>query len=133
MKERILIVVCVLLVLYAGYRMFTSSLIAGGEQRAGVRVVDVETGERFTIQLGLDHKGWPVRAPSGKTAGYPAEVCYQGKCGQIKGGTWVILNEMLGKPSPTLCPVCGNEVIAHNPLPPGHYIDPDGLLRQRTK
>ncbi len=52
-------------------------------------------------------------------------------CGQKKNGTWVVLNETLGKPGETVCPECGNRVVGHNPLPPGTYVDKKGRLQQR--
>jgi hypothetical protein len=72
----------------------------------GVRVLDVESGERFSIELRSDFTGWPVRCPgSGKSNGYPAEICRSSACA-ARGGTWVVLNSQLGRSGPTRCPAC---------------------------
>jgi hypothetical protein len=62
----------------------------------------------------------PIVSPySGLNTGYPGEPCYWTADGQAKADPdWVILNQVLGKPGPTFCPVCGRLVVAHNP-PPG--------------
>ncbi len=132
MKERIIIGACVVTVAFGGWRLFSSDLVSGGTVESGVRMVNIETGYRFMIEIGEGFKGWPVKAPdTGNMTGYPAEACYWDHCGQKEGGTWVILNETAGKPGETLCPECGNRVVGHNPLPPGTYVDKDGNLQKR--
>jgi hypothetical protein len=132
MKERIIIGACVVTVAFGAWRLFSSDLVSGGTVESGVRMVNIETGHRFKIEIGESFKGWPVKTPdTGKMTGYPAEACYWDLCGQKEGGTWVVLNETVGKPGETLCPECGNRVVGHNPLPPGTYVDQEGHLRQR--
>ncbi len=119
-------------VAFGAWRLFSSDLVSGGTVESGVRMVNVETGYGFKIEIGEGFKGWPVKAPdTGQMTGYPAEACYRDQCGQKQGGTWVILNETLGKPGETLCPACGNRVVGHNPLPAGTYVDREGNLQQR--
>ncbi len=132
MKERIIISACVVVVVYGGWRLFTSDLIAGGTIESGTRVLDTETGYRFTIQIGPDFGGWPTKSKdTGRMTGYPAEVCHWNQCGQEKGGTWVVLQQTMGLDLPTQCPKCGHAVVGHNPLPPGTYVDQDGYLQKR--
>jgi hypothetical protein len=61
----------------------------------------------------------PVKSPhSGKSTGYPAELCYWTKDGVIKSEpTAVLLRSHLGERSPTFCPDCGRLVVGHNPRP----------------
>lgn len=50
---------------------------------------------------------------------YPAEACYWTKDGKAKlEPTYVLLNDYIKKPGPTICPDCGRLVESHNPLPP---------------
>ncbi len=62
----------------------------------------------------------PILSPhSNKKTGYRPEACYWSKDGRQKTKpTYVILNEVLGKDGPTVCPDCGRVVLPHNPLPP---------------
>src|SRR6185503_17783054 len=61
----------------------------------------------------------PVKSPhSGKNTGYPAELCYWTKDGEIKDDpTPVLLKSHLGERGPTFCPDCGRLVVGHNPRP----------------
>ena len=55
---------------------------------------------------------------SGKKTGVPAEACYwTADGGTKKNPTWVLLNELAGKPGPTFCPDCNRLVVGHNPAP----------------
>ena len=106
-------------VAFGAWRLFSSDLVSGGTVESGVRMVNINTGHRFMIEIGEGFKGWPVKAPdTGNMTGYPAEACYWDQCGQKQKGTWVVLNRTLGKDGETLCPECGNPVVGHNPLPP---------------
>ena len=119
-------------VAFGAWRLFLSDLVSGGTVESGVRMVNIETGHGFMIEIGVDFEGWPVKSPdTGKMTGYPAEACYWDQCGQKQGGTWVVLNRTLNKDGETLCPECGNRVVGHNPLPPGTYVDKEGHLQQR--
>ncbi len=132
MKERIIIGACVVTVAFGAWRLFSSDLVSGGTVESGVRIVNIETGHRFMIEIGEGFKGWPVKAPdTGKMTGHPAEACYWDQCGQKQGGNWVVLNRTLGKDGETVCPECGHRVVGHNPLPPGTYVNKDGYLQQR--
>jgi hypothetical protein len=73
----------------------------------------------------------PCPAPSpysGKDTGYPAELCYWTKDGQIKSDPTPVLLRMwvTGNPSEvTFCPDCGRLVVLHNPRPhPGDRPPP---------
>lgn len=83
-----------------------------------------ETGKPFRHrnQMGDEQ---PILSPySGKNTGVPAEACYWNADGTIKEKpTWVLLNELAGKPGPTFCPDCGRLVVGHNP-PAFAGIDP---------
>ena len=61
----------------------------------------------------------PVMSPySGRNTGYPAELCYWTKDGEIRNdGFPVLLNQTLGQAGPTFCPDCGRLVVGHNPRP----------------
>jgi len=79
--------------------------------------IDSTTGKAFehTLKAG---DVVPVKAPSGKNTGYPAEFCYWTADGKIKDKpTPVLLNSYVGKPGPTYCPDCGRVVVMHNPAP----------------
>ena len=119
-------------VAFGAWQLFSSDLVSGGTVESGVRIVNLETGHGFMIEIGEGFKGWPVKTPdTGKMTGYPAEACYRDQCGQKQGGTWVVLNRTLNKDGETLCPECGNRVVGHNPLPPGTYVDKEGHLQHR--
>ena len=80
--------------------------------------IDAESLKSFTIRL-KPGMTIPVRSPySGKDTGYPAELCYWTRDGQIKDTpTPVLLNAYRGRPEPTFCPDCGRLVVGHNPQP----------------
>jgi hypothetical protein len=77
-----------------------------------------ETGKTFSVTL---EPGTPTPAPSpysGKNTGYPAELCFWTKSGEVKKDpTGVLMNNYAGKSGPTFCPDCGRLVIAFNPPP----------------
>lgn len=93
--------------------------------------IDADTGKSFTHTL-KEGDVFPVKAPSGKEVGYPAELCYWTRDGQIKEEpTAVLLNEWVGKSGPTFCPDCGRLVRGHNPRPqPG---DPPPPTQQQHR
>lgn len=80
--------------------------------------VCAETGKPYELTL---EAGTPTPAPSphsGKNTGYPAELCFWTKSGEVKQEpTPVLLNMHAGKSGPTFCPDCGRLVIAFNPPP----------------
>ncbi len=61
----------------------------------------------------------PVLSPyTHRRTGYPPELCFWTKSGGIsRKPTYVLVNQDIGKPGPTFCPVCGRLVVPHNPLP----------------
>jgi hypothetical protein len=77
-----------------------------------------ETGKTFehTNKIGETQ---PILSPhSDKKTGVPAEACYwTADGGTKKNPTWVLLNELAGKPGPTFCPDCNRLVVGHNPAP----------------
>ena len=82
--------------------------------------IDAETGtvfERFKIK---DGDAIPWKNPkTGKRTLYPAEKCFWTAEGTFRDQpTYVLLNELVGRPGPTICPDCGRLVVPHNPLPP---------------
>ncbi len=84
---------------------------------AGVKVLDMESGVQAVVDLDRSFDGWPIAlAGSARRSGYPAEVCMWNDCA-ARGGTWVVLNEVVGRSGPTRCPRCGQRVVAHNPRP----------------
>jgi len=89
-------------------------------------VVDIETGKAITDFRAARGASFPfVNPASGKATLYPAEACYWTKDGKAKfPPDYVVLNERLGKPGPTRCPVCGRNVRLFNPTPP------DSLMQQ---
>ncbi len=122
MRQKILILACSLVIGFGGWRLLSSNLVSGGGlEPAGVRVLNVETQKRLHLKLDRDLMlRWPAECPdTGRKSCYPAEICYWKQCGQKDGGTWVVLNDTLGKEGPTKCPECGHAVVAHNPRPPG--------------
>lgn len=91
-----------------------------------VRVaVDSLTGEVFKDFRVRDGAAEPWRNPkTGKDTLYSAEPCHWTADGKAKlEPTWVLLNQTIGKPGPTVCPDCGRTVIPHNPMPPMHLMD----------
>lgn len=121
----------VCLIVTIGALAFLATKVGGGPPDAGaasrVRVaMDAESGEvfeRFRIREG-DTMPW-AHPSTGERTMYPIEKCYWSADGGARAKpTYVILNEMLGQPGPTVCPDCGREVIRHNPLPP-----PEELLK----
>jgi hypothetical protein len=65
-------------------------------------------------------ENYPFLSPftNDRTA-YPAERCYWTKDGKAKKEpTYVLLNEYIKKPGPSICPDCGRLVEPHNPPPP---------------
>jgi hypothetical protein len=104
--------------------------------RSRVRVaIDAETGtvfERYRIQ---DGDGVPWKNPrTGDRTLYPAEKCFWSEDGSFKDTpTYVLLNELIGKSGPTICPDCGRAVVAHNPLPPFPGDEPSGARERRER
>jgi hypothetical protein len=80
--------------------------------------VCTETGKSFRHRNEIGET-IPIHSPfSGKDTGYPAEACYWSADGGAKTEpTWVVLNEVAGKPGPTFCPDCGRLVVVRNPRP----------------
>ena len=100
----------------------TPSVVAEANRRV---FIDRETGQSFPHELTAGET-IPVRAPSGKDSGYPAELCYWTKDGQQKSDpTAVLLKTWLGQEGATFCPDCGRLVRPHNPRPmPGDKPPP---------
>jgi hypothetical protein len=118
-------VVIVLLVL-AGY--FTWQAFTTAEplppRPMTVDVICAETGKHYVHDL-QEGERYPVYSPftKGRT-GYRAEKCYWTREGKAKlEPTFVLLDEYVGKPGPTLCPDCGRLVEPHNPMPPGDKME----------
>ncbi len=86
--------------------------------------VDSATGEAFPSVEVEDGTAWPwVNPKTGQRTLYPAEFCHWTKDGKAKfEPTYVLLNEIVGKPGKTICPDCGRVVVAHNPLPPNELL-----------
>src|SRR5262245_34045270 len=115
------VVLCllILVVALAGWQVWNylgpSDAVKLSRERA---FICSETGKAFNYEL-REGVRIPVKSPySGKETGYPAELCYWTKEGQIaKDSTPVLLNNWVGKSGPTFCPVCGRLVVGHNPRP----------------
>lgn len=86
--------------------------------------IDSETGKvikDFKVEEGRTYP-W-INPATGKATLYPAEVCMWTKDGKAKlEPTYVLLNELIGKAGPTICPDCGRTVVGHNPMPPANLI-----------
>ncbi|MCP4589136.1 MAG: hypothetical protein GY842_00185 [bacterium] len=81
---------------------------------------DSETGELVKIPT-ADLKPYPMLNPkTGKQTLCVTELCLWGDECRKKGGTHVIMNEILKKEGPTKCPVCGHVVRFRNPVPPDY-------------
>jgi hypothetical protein len=81
--------------------------------------IDSESMKSYPVDLSnLVGQTFPVYSPiSGKNTGYPAELCYWTKDGNVKSDpTPVLLNHFIGKSEPTFCPDCGRLVVSHNPM-----------------
>jgi len=111
-----LFIVVILLSLYNLKSSFSSDDVTAYAQEPWF--VCSETGKPFhhTLKAG---EAFPVySSSSGKNTGYPAELCFWTKDGQIKKDpTPVLLNDWIHKPGPTFCPECGRLVVGHNPAP----------------
>jgi hypothetical protein len=85
-----------------------------------------ETGKPFAHTNKIGETQPILSQHSGKKTGVPAEACYwTADGGTKKTPTWVLLNELAGKPGPTFCPDCGRLVVGHNPAPvPGAKVPP---------
>lgn len=103
------------------YIQFTGPSEGDNQHLASRRVmIDADTGEvveGFVLQAG---DRMPFLNPrTGKRSLYQAEFCYWNKDGTAKlKGTPVLLNDLVDKPGPTLCPDCGRKVVRLNPMPP---------------
>ena len=111
---KIIAVVVVLIGLGAiGYSMFGGADVVS--QARDQIFVDASTGQSFPHEL-IKGEVPPVMAPSGKKAGYPSEKCFWTEDGHVKATPdYVLMNDFIGKPGPTFCPVCHRLVVAHNP------------------
>ncbi len=78
--------------------------------------IDSETGKTFHVKL-KEGMSFPVKSPyTGRLTGYKAELCYWTKDGKPKTEPdAVLMNDEIGKPGPTFCPVCGRLVVHRNP------------------
>jgi hypothetical protein len=118
------VVVIVGLVL-AFYSLRGVTTDAGEELARNRMFIDIETGQPFEHELEMG-KPFPVRAPSGKESGYPAEACYWTKDGKTKSEpTYVFVSSVWkGGSEPTFCPDCGRLVVGHNPKPSADSTPP---------
>lgn len=105
------------------YLVLRSTLFApptAGDVSRARTVMDAETGELiadFPIKEGTLYPWTNPR--TGKATLFPPETCYWTKDGKAKAEpTYVLLNNLTGKPGKTTCPDCGREVVGHNPKPP---------------
>jgi hypothetical protein len=108
-----IVVVVGLVIAFYSLRGLTAS---EGEEASSKRMfIDAETMQSFRYTVAPGTK-IPVKAPSGKETGYPADACTWTKDGKVKAEpTWVMVNDWLGKKEPTFCPDCGRLVVGHNP------------------
>ena len=85
--------------------------------------IDTSTGKPFRHKNAIGEVQ-PIRAPSGKDTGLPAQACYwTADGGTKKDPDWVLLNSEIGQAEPTFCPHCHRLVVDHNP-PPGPGVKP---------
>jgi len=114
-----LVVVALLLGMagYTTYRTFTNPPAVDRKPQYS-EMICAKTLKHFK-HLMNEGEAIPVPSPFSKErTGYPAEKCFWTKENNAKlEPDFVLLNEYIGKPGPTLCPVCGRLVVAHNPMP----------------
>ncbi|MBY0307389.1 MAG: hypothetical protein K2Q09_01475 [Phycisphaerales bacterium] len=120
-KNAVVVGACVLSLLLLAFVI--SRALFGGESAASVAergvFVDSQTGEVFE-GFAIPAVGhFPYKNPkTGTETLYPAEACFWAKDGTIKAKpTYVLLNELVGKPGQTMCPDCGRPVKRRNPYP----------------
>jgi len=115
------LIVVVLLLGIAGFTTYRTFTAPPSEERRTqyVDMICAKTLKHYKHQLKEGEQA-PVYSPYSKErTGWPAEKCYWTKDGNAKlEPDFVLLNEYVGKKGPTLCPVCGRLVVAHNPMPP---------------
>ncbi|MFO0836306.1 MAG: hypothetical protein U0638_15165 [Phycisphaerales bacterium] len=112
--------------------LLRSTLFSGpdaGDLSRRRMVIDTKTGEVIKDFPIPENSTMPWTNPkTGEKTLVQGEGCFWTKDGKAKlEPTYVLLNEMTGKPGPTICPDCGRTVVAHNPLPPAE------LLREAKK
>lgn len=79
--------------------------------------VDAETGKVVEGVTPPEGKMMPWQA-KGYKALYRSEACYYMRDGKVKSKpTYVLVNELIGKNEPTICPDCGRKVVLRNPAP----------------
>ena len=100
--------IALLVVITAFLLLRVNSFMKSGDViRNEVRVMNPDTRQLRWIAVGKN-------PPDGF---HYVEYCFNNECGPA-GGTPVVLNGLLGRPDvPTVCPVCGDRVVAHNPRP----------------
>lgn len=93
---------------------------SAAELSSRINAIDMETGEIFQSFRLRAGDGAPFENPNtGRRTLVPAESCYWTRDGKAKlEPTFVLLNELVGKPGPTICPDCGRKVVGLNPRPP---------------
>ena len=115
-----------LVLVVVAFFMIARSFSGGDAGAASVSrvMIDGETGEVFESYKIAEGMVYPYEnKKTGKKTLYPAEKCHWTKDGKAKiEPTYVLLNEYVGKPGPTICPDCGKPVRAHNPLPPSNLF-----------
>ncbi len=117
------IALVVVSVLVLGYVIARHTVLAEpsleklSRQRA---MIDSKTLKAYPSANVPDGSSYPWKNPdTGENTLYPAEFCFWTKDGKAKlEPTYVLLNELVGKPGKTACPECGRTVVAHNPMPP---------------
>lgn len=108
----------VVLIALAGYVVVQSIRGDTPDSARHTMFICTETGKPFEHQNKIGETQ-PILSPhSGKNTGVPAEACYWNADGSTKTTpTWVLLDELAGKPGPTFCPDCNRLVVGHNPQP----------------
>jgi hypothetical protein len=122
-KDRLMLggaVVGILLTVGILVYQFVGGPPSAAELTSRITMVDMETGEIFEGFRIRPGEGAPFKNPNtGKNTLAPAEACYWTRDGKAKlEPTHVLLNEVMGKPGPTICPDCGRKVVGRNPMPP---------------
>lgn len=109
---------CIALLVLSGYVVKSFFDRSAPDAAYYTTYIDTETGKVFRHKNEIGET-LPILSPdTGKNTGMPAEACYWTADGKTKTDpTWVLLNEELGKKSPTFCPDCGRLVVGHNPPP----------------
>jgi hypothetical protein len=117
-------ILSLLIVTVVVYRAIAASMNSPSSSSKIRTLIDKDTGKTYVDFRVPDGVTWPMVNPdTGNASLYPTEMCFFTKDGKAKlEPTYVLLNEIIGKPGPTRCPDCGRTVTFHNPMPSAELL-----------